>query len=260
VALATQSQLSAITSADLAELSSKAWSGDKEAQYWLGLVYGQGRLVPKDIAASRGWLLKSAEQGYAPAQVAIGNTYLRDRRATAASDHGEAERWLRLAAMQDDAEGQFWLGVGYRQGQFGVTDHAEALNWFRKAAGQGHPYAQFCLGQMYEDGDGVPQSDVIAARWYRRAADHSPTWLGGVLDAASKLVELYDEDRLPRNDVEAYMWNAIVNSSSNPPTSEGIKKVSHGMSKAQIAEGQRRAEDWIKHHPFDARNLPHAGD
>jgi uncharacterized protein len=253
--LATQSQLRVLTQGDLAELSSKARSGDKKAQYSLALVYGQGQLVPKDVATSRSWMLKSAEQGYAPAQTGIGQTYLPERHATTAGEYGEADRWLRLAAMQDDAEAQFWLGISYKQGSFDVTDYAEALKWLRKAALQGHPYAQFCLGEMYEDGEGVPQSDVIAARWYRKAADHSPTWLGGVWDGARKLVEMYRDGRLPRDDVQAFMWFAIFNSSLDPPTAEGIKKISRRMSQAQIVEAQRRAEDWIKRHPFETQTL-----
>jgi TPR repeat protein len=111
---------------------------------------------------------------------------------------------------------------------------------------------------MYEDGEGVPESDVIAARWYRKAADHSPTWLGGVWAAASKLVDMYREGRLPRDDVQAYMWSAIVDSSLEPPTDEDIKKFSRRMSKAEIVEAQRRAEDWAKRHPFEKQTLAQA--
>jgi len=203
-------------------------------------------------------MLKSAEQGYAPAQTGMGQTYLPQGHATTAREYGEADRWLRLAAMQDDAEAQFWLGTGYEQGWFGAIDYREALRWLRKAAHQELPDAQFCLGQMYEDGEGIPESDVIAALWYRKAADHSPTWLGGVWEAVTKLVDMYREGRLPRDDVQAYMWSAILDSSSNPPTDEDIKRISRRMSKAQIAEAQRRAEDWIKRHPFETQTLAQA--
>jgi TPR repeat protein len=204
-------------------------------------------------------MVKSAEQGYVPAQAELGESYLDESKGSGRPrDYGNADRWLRLAAMQGDAEAQFWLGTGYKQGSLGAIDFREALTWLRKAAQQGHPYAQFCLGQMYEDGEGVPESDVIAARWYRKAADHSPTWLGGVSEGASRLVDMYREGRLPRDDVQAYMWSAIVDSSLNPPTDEDIKKISRRMSKAQIAEAQRRAEDWIKRHPFETQALAQA--
>ena len=84
-------------------------------------------------------------------------------------DYADADRWLRLAATQGDADAQFWLGTGYERGWFGGTDYREALKWLRKAAAQGLPNAQYCLGQMYEEGKGVPESDSLAASWYRKA-------------------------------------------------------------------------------------------
>ena len=46
-------------------------SGDREAQDWLALVYGNVRLVAKDSEHSFSWLSKSAEEGYAPAHVSF---------------------------------------------------------------------------------------------------------------------------------------------------------------------------------------------
>src|SRR5262249_45349878 len=102
--LTTLSQLEALTQSDLAEISSKAQSGYKEAQYWLALVYEEGGLVPGDLISASNWMLKSAEQGYVPAQTGMGRFYLAERNATTASDYAEADRWFRLAALQGDAE------------------------------------------------------------------------------------------------------------------------------------------------------------
>src|SRR5882762_3363056 len=59
----------ALTPAELNQLLSKAASGDAEAQYWMGIFYTEGK-VPKNLEEGGGWggwLLKSAEQGNAPA-------------------------------------------------------------------------------------------------------------------------------------------------------------------------------------------------
>ena len=67
-----------------------AASGDREAQYRLALLYeypGE-RSVPRNGAAAREWMLKSAEQGYAPAQAMLGEMEL-----GAAGDRGKAEMW-----------------------------------------------------------------------------------------------------------------------------------------------------------------------
>ena len=63
-----------VTQSDLRTLSSQAESGDREAQYRLAQLYEypEDRSVPKNDAAAREWMLRSAEQGYAPAEVEIG--------------------------------------------------------------------------------------------------------------------------------------------------------------------------------------------
>jgi len=257
--LSLRSHLKTLTQKDFAELSAKAQSGDREAEYSLALVYQQDRVVPRDPVAARNWMLKSAEQGYVPAQEGMGEIYLaRLEPSTVVRDSGEADRWLRLAAIQGDADAQLWLGVNYEHGSFGVVDYREALTWLRKSADQGQPDAQLCLGQMYENGEGVPESDVVAASWYRKAADHFSD-VSGVWQADVQLAYLYRDGHLPKDYVEAYMWLAIVGSSVDPPVTDEIKGVAQQMRKTQIAEAQRRAEDWIERHTRPSRALAQGG-
>src|SRR5437879_5651727 len=74
--LAIVAHLAALTQSDFKTLSAQAQSGDPEAQYWLALVYEQGRLVPKDSTQFESWLFKSAEQGYARAEEIAGRMCL----------------------------------------------------------------------------------------------------------------------------------------------------------------------------------------
>jgi uncharacterized protein len=249
--LAASARVEALSLGDFKTLLSQAQSGDREAQYLVGLIYERGLLAPRDFSATRSWMLKSAEQSYVPAQEAIGKMYLMGVRDSGLiPDYADADRWLRLAATQGDAEAQFWLGTGYERGWFGGTDYREALKWLRKAAAQGLPNAQYCLGQMYEDGKGVPESDSLAAGWYRKAADHFPDMgrVGGIWEAEVQLANLYRHGRLPKDDSEAYMWFAIVGSSVVPADDYDMKEAAQQMTKAQIAQAQRMAADWIKRH------------
>ena len=257
--LATAAHVEAMTLADFTKIMSKAQSGDREAQYLMALIYLDGRLVPKDFAGARSWTLKSAEQGYVPAQAGMGEMYLNGITHNGViPDYGDAEKWLRLAAAQGDAEAQLWLGNGYERGYFGTFDYREALKWLRKAAAQGLPDAQFSLGQMYEEGEGVPESDSMAASWYRKAADHFPEEdLGGVWEAEVQLAQRYRDGRLPKDYVEAYMWFAIVGSAVVPPDVDDVKWAARHMTKAQIAKAQRMAEDWTRRH---RRQGPTSGD
>src|SRR5215467_14083444 len=69
--LVAYAHFKALTPAELNDLLSQAQSGDAEAQYWVGTIYTEGK-VPKNLEEGTRWLLKSAEQGYAPAQFTCG--------------------------------------------------------------------------------------------------------------------------------------------------------------------------------------------
>jgi TPR repeat protein len=256
--LATTAYLESLALPDFTKIISNAQSGDREAQHLVALVYLENRLVPKDIATARGWMLKSAEQGYVPAQAAMGEMYLSGiRHHGAIPDYDDAERWLRLAATEGDADAQLSLGIRYERGYFGTLDYREALKWLRKAAAQALPDAQFRLGKMYEDGEGVPEDDSMAASWYRKAADHFSEGVGGVWEAEGQLAQLYRHGRLPKNYVEAYMWFAIFGSSMIPPALDDMEWATRRMTKEQIAKAQHMAEDWTRRH---RQHEPTSGD
>jgi TPR repeat protein len=248
--LSTDARLEGMTLDAFTKVVSQAQAGQREAQYLVALVYEEGRLVIRDHVSAASWMLKSAEQEYVPAQTGMGELYIAGAKDDGPIPHrSDAEKWFRLAAAQGDANAQFWLGAAYQRGWFGAFDDQEALKWLRKAAAQGLPNAQFRLGQMYEDGEGVPESNPLAASWYRKAADHSPAYLGGVWEAEVQLSYMYRDGRL-KDKVQAYMWFAIVGSSVDPPTDYDVKQVARHMTRAQIVQAQRLAEDWVKRHPW----------
>ncbi len=126
--------------------------------------------------------------------------------------HGKAPtakspKSLRERAERGDAVAQFLLGVRYDLGQGVVQDVAEAAHWYRKAAAQGYAPAQVALGLMYALGGGITQDYVEAHLWINLAASH----------ASGSRQKRYTDLR------EAFA---------------GV------MTPAQIAEAQRRAEDW----------------
>ncbi len=231
-----------VTQSDLRTLSSQAASGDREAQYRLALLYeypGE-RSVPRNGAAAREWMLKSAEQGYAPAQAMLGEMEL-----GAAGDRGKAEMWLRRAAEQGNTEGQFMLGATYENGKFGRTDYQEAFKWLGKAADKGDPDAEVSLGEMYQDGEFVSQNYLLAAKWYRKAAEHSPD-MGGAGQGRNQLGMLYEDGLgVPKSLVLAYMWYSLTQFQEN------LKEVECDMTRAQIAQARKMAVDWLKAHPAE---------
>jgi uncharacterized protein len=234
--LAISSHIAGLTHRDLESLSSEARSGNPEAEYWLAMVYEEGRLVPKDLPRVENWLVKSAEQGFVRSEATLG-MFLKDK------DRPASERWLLRAAEQGDPEAQCLLGVAYDDNWYGTTDSQLAARWFEKAAAQGHPDAQASLGQMYKDGRGVEQNYAKAAEWYRKAAEHVPN-LGGAGQGRNELGLLYvDGLGVPKDYVQAYMWFTLAN------TKENCTYMQTKMTPAQISEAQRMVEEWKRLHP-----------
>jgi uncharacterized protein len=243
--LATDARLEGMTLDDFTKVVSQAQAGQREAQYSVALAYEEGRLVTRYHAAAVSWMLKSAEQEYAPAQAGIGKLYL-----AGVKDHGpiphrsDAEEWFRLAAEQGDADAQFWLGTAYQRGWFGGFDDREAFQWLRKSAAQGLPEARFLrLAKAFPRvtrwppvGTGRQRTTLL--RIWGECGKLRSSWLTCIAMARVK------------DKVQAYMWFAIVGSSVDPPTDNDMKQVAQHMTRAQIVQAQRLAEDWIKRHPW----------
>lgn len=81
-----------------------------------------------------------------------------------------ARREFAASAAQGEAQGQYYLGLLYEEGQGVPLDYQQAWQWYTKAAAQGDVDAAFALGRMYSQGVGVPRDLVAAYGWYSRAA------------------------------------------------------------------------------------------
>ena len=82
----------------------------------------------------------------------------------------EQDTQLLARARKGDAEAQYRLGLGYRDGDRLTLSYTEALKWFESAAKQGHAGAQLNLGLMYKWGRGTLQDYAEAAKWFAKAA------------------------------------------------------------------------------------------
>ena len=134
-------------------LSKDADLNDKSIQFYLGVMYMDGRGVPKDDSEAVKWYRKaveqyrkSAEQGYARAQYNLGVMYANGRGV--AKDESEAVKWYRKSAEQGNVGAQFYLGFMYENGEGVTKDDSEAVKWFRKAAAQGFPAAKEALKRL----------------------------------------------------------------------------------------------------------------
>ena len=116
-----------------AELVKKAEAGDAKAQLALGDSYYLGNGVRKDRTEAMKWVTRSAEQGNAEAQCALGRE---------TTDPKKAVKWLTKSAEQGNGVAQRELGYCYVKGKGVTKDDKEAFKWFTKSAEQGDESAK----------------------------------------------------------------------------------------------------------------------
>ncbi len=79
-----------------------AEQGDAHAQYNLGVMYGNGRGVPRDETGAVRWFQLAAEQGDALAQYHLGFKYATG--VGVSQDYVAAYMWLDLAGAQSSGD------------------------------------------------------------------------------------------------------------------------------------------------------------
>jgi TPR repeat protein len=89
------------------------------------------------------WYRKAVSQKYAPAEYKLGLLYFEGK--VVAQDLGEGLRWLRKAAEHGSAAAENEIAYGYEHGQGVGQNYPEAAKWYRRAAEHGLPEARLNL-------------------------------------------------------------------------------------------------------------------
>lgn len=111
-------------------------------------------------------LQKSAEQGYAPAQVTL--AYIMDH----AEQNKEAFLLYQAAAEQNHAAGIFGLGNMYAKGEGTEKNPQEAGRLIEQSAQLGHAPAMLAYANALESGQlGFEKSNSKSVTWYLKAAN-----------------------------------------------------------------------------------------
>ena len=130
-----------------------------------------GVITAMSTAEANGYIVKSANAGYARAQAAV--AALIDRGAVPeglTGDDQSALAWMTKAANQGDDEAQYQLGQYYESGRYADRDVAQAVQWYGKAADKGNIRATVALADLYMDGNQVQRDTDRALELYRKAA------------------------------------------------------------------------------------------
>ena len=189
-----------------------AEDGNTSAQVNLGVLYYEGRGVPRNYEEALKWYKMAAMQGHAEAEYNLAVAYAQGRGVE--QNQREALRFYRQSAERGYLPAQMMLAKMYYDGQAVAVNHAEAARWYRQAAYQGYPMAQFLLGTLYAAGQGVPKDSVQAYMW--------------LTVAGSQGSEAGRQNALKTRDMVALQ-----------------------MTPAQIREAEKLARDWTAQNPAE---------
>ena len=240
----------------LASAIQKAEGGDVDAQRALGRFYyfgspalGSEPAIAPDYPNALRWFGMASVKGDPTANYYLGLMYQLGNGVE--RNYGIALRHFREAAENGVATAQASLGHMYRTGEGASQDYAQALYWFRKGAAQEDSNAEYGLGEMYLKGQGVPQDYAEAASWHLKAAEHGSPWSQNQIGIMYHLAW-----GVPKDDVEAYKWasiSAAKMSSRDERASKLRNALTPMLTSAELAEGQRRAREWMEMHDKSKR-------
>jgi TPR repeat protein len=134
------------------------------AQLALGYFYETGTFIARDPGQAADLYRKAARQGDPLAGWLAGRLYLLGTGGVA--DREAAQKFLKIAASQNNAYGAYYLGRVMMD-----RDYTKAPALFKIAADQGLPQAQYFYAKALKDGRGIPQDRLTAYIWYTIAAD-----------------------------------------------------------------------------------------
>lgn len=147
-----------------------AAQGDAQAQFNLGLLLTQGRIVEPDPERALQAFEAAASQGHVEAMVQAGQL-LRSGPGGKRTDAFEAaHEHFRRAADSGHLRAKLELGLLLSSSQHPQRDAAAAAGWLEAAAAHGSAAAQTRLGYMHLHGDGVERDPALARQWFGEAA------------------------------------------------------------------------------------------
>ena len=145
-------------------LKKAAETGNAEAQFEMGRIYGNGDGVPQDYEIAVGWLEKAARLNHAKAQESLGSIYANG--VGVKQDFITARNWYLKAARNGLGSAQYLMATMFRFGLFeSEVDMQKAIEWYQRAAQQNVAAAQLALGKLVMRGKHVKQDDAAALQW-----------------------------------------------------------------------------------------------
>jgi len=176
-------------------LKGYAKQGDPIMQNILGICFIIGYGCEENPHEALKWWTKAAEQGDLCSQRCLWGKYYYGSTGIR-KNFKKAIYWLERAALQNDDESQFMLGVCHYNGQGVLKSRENAFECFKMAAESGHSNAQYHLANYYLNGCVVEKDVVEAWKWFNLAAEQ------GQIDAIRLVNSIFDSVRKDQEDLD----------------------------------------------------------
>jgi len=149
----------------LAEWQALAEEGSAEAQFGIGILYGNGYGVSLDDVQAVKWYQMAANQSHPDAQCHL--AVMHSNGWGVPQSDQEAFKWFALAAENGVTEAQLNVAKMYAGGYGVAEDKVEARKWFAIAANLGEVGAKEKRDQMdaYLSADEITRSDGLTSAW-----------------------------------------------------------------------------------------------
>jgi TPR repeat protein len=190
-----------------------------------------GSRVPPNVQRTLDDFRRSADLGYAPAQVVMG--YYAETGSLTEQDPRQAADWYRKAADQGDSLAQWFLGRLYFTGSGVQRDTKEAESFLHKAAGHGDAYAEYLLARVYEERDYKK-----SPQWFRKAAEQ------GLPQAQYRLGVILKQGRGADVDkFEAYQWLLLSSEAGSQAATNELQALESELGSNQTERAQAAARE-----------------
>lgn len=163
-------------------ISQLAQEGESLAQYELGMLYYEGRIVPMNKNIAYQWLDRAAAANHSDALYQIAKIYAGgDGNELRPNNDKLAVEYYDRAARLGHALAQYELANMVLGETPGINyDVSQAFQWALTAAENGINDAVFFVGAAYAQGTGVRQDSAKAVEWLKRSADINEGWNSAV--------------------------------------------------------------------------------
>ena len=149
------------------DIEAGAANGEGEQLYYMALCYLEGQNVEADAVKGMDLMMRAADAGYAPAQMAMyqslsTGTFVEEDRIL-------AQAYLQMALDQNAPDALFTKAMLILEGNGYDDNEADPYALIQQAAQGGSAQAMWYLADCYATGNGMPQDQAKADEWTARA-------------------------------------------------------------------------------------------